>query len=67
MLSLINFETRNFKLFEYVRKVGNSQIGFLSTQKQVCDTYLMNGMPCVWKTTSNTWVFDVSLPNLDFM
>ena len=42
MLSLINFETRNFKLFEYVRKVRNSQLGSLFTQKQVCDTYSTN-------------------------
>ena len=44
MLSFINFETRNLKLFEYVRKVRNSQLGFLFTQKQVCDTYSTNGM-----------------------
>ena len=37
MLSLINFETRNLKLFEYVR---NSQLGSLLPQKQVCDSYL---------------------------
>ena len=46
MSSLINFEIKNFKLFEYVRKVRNSQLGSLFTQKQVCDSYSTNGMPC---------------------
>ena len=44
MLSLINFEVRNLKLFEYVR---NSQLGSLFTQKQVCDTYSTYVMSCV--------------------
>ena len=47
MLSLTTFETRNFKLFEYVRKVRNSQLGSLFTQKQICDTYSTNDMSCV--------------------
>ena len=47
MLSPINFETRNLKVFEYVRKVRNSQLGSLFTQKQVCDTYSTYVMSCV--------------------
>ena len=47
MLSLINFETKNFKLFEYVRKVRNSQLGSLFMQKQVCDTYSKNRISCM--------------------
>ena len=75
MLSLINVETRNLKLFEFVRKVRNSQLGSLFTQKRVCEWYVLcvenyvkyigfrRVVTQLWSSDPRTW--ELAAPTID--